>query len=578
MKYFFYIILFFLSKTTVAQMPFGILHSSTCVGSTIIFDSNLFEVAPFPNQVLWNFGDPSSGLLNTANGIQQPTHSFNTTGTYIITLKVVDAGAGNITITDTINIVTPVAYNFGADIFLCGDTAVYTLTAPTVAGAKYLWNDDSATTKPILTVTKTGNYTVQINGCEVTDTVGIFFSREATLDLGKDHVICAGENVSLIAANENASYEWKLNGAVMNFTQSQLPLVAPGGQYIANIDVPGCGKYTDTVNITFSNTPAAAFNLGPDTLLCPKQIFTLTANVSGASGYVWNSKGLYTLDAVNYNIGNDANLQVSKSGRYWAFVKIANQCEIVDTVFVKYRGNKELNFNDTAICQGTTLLLDADFGTGEYKWDAIPKQRNDQNNTNQSTYYVYSPGLFTVTAKVGQCIFTDSLRVQINDSLKISLGKDTTLCTGEMYSIIPTANTLDYKWQDSTTTTTYTPTKTGVYKIVAVNGCGKDTAQVKITFNNCPCALLLPNAFTPNGDGLNDVFKPIHACDMENFSMIIYNRYGELVFSSNNPLQGWDAKIKGKTLNQGNYVWSVKYTKPSTREVIQKQGSVLILR
>ena len=582
MKRFIFILIFSFSVFAVeqarAQTMFSISHSTACAGSTVIFNSNVFETAPFPNQINWNFGDTASGILNTANGIQQPTHVYNTPGTYIVTLHVVDAGAGTIDLTDTINFVMPIFYDFGPDVFLCGDTGTYILNAPFEPNAVYVWNDDTATIGPVLEVKESGTYTVQINGCEVTDTIGVFFTAEPNLDLGRDHVLCQGERISLDATSENATYQWLLNGVDLNFSQSQLPVTAPGGQYIANVDVAGCGAYSDTVNISFSTYAAPAFDLGPDTLLCPKEIFTLSANVQGASSYLWGSKGLNVDDPVNYNIGVDSFTRIRNAGRYWVFVRVASQCEVVDTVIVRYRGDKELNFNDTALCQGNTLVLDADFGTGIYKWQSIPPQRDDQNNTNQSTYFIYNPGFYTVTALVGHCVFMDSLNVYYNDTLKLALGRDTTLCQGETFIIRPTTNTTDYTWQDGTKTATYTPTSTGLYSIRATNGCGSDTAQMNIVFEPCPCALLLPNAFTPNGDGLNDNFRPLHACDMENYSMTIFNRYGETIYFTKDPLQAWDGKIKGILLNQGNYIWQVTYTKPSTQKLIQKQGSVLILR
>jgi gliding motility-associated-like protein len=102
---------------------------------------------------------------------------------------------------------------------------------------------------------------------------------------------------------------------------------------------------------------------------------------------------------------------------------------------------------------------------------------------------------------------------------------------------------------------------------------------MNIVFEPCPCSLLLPNAFTPNGDGMNDNFRPLHACDMQDYSMTIFNRYGEKIYFSKDPLQGWDGTIRGNLkLNMGNYVWTVIYTKPSNKQVVQKQGSVLLLR
>ena len=568
----------FFAEQSFSQNMFSISYSSTCAGTAVIFNSNIFETAPFPDSIKWNFGDTASGLLNTANGIQQPTHIYNLPGTYIVTLHVVDGGAGTIDLTDTINFVLPVVHNFGPDVFLCGDTGTYILNAPVVPNAMYEWNDDTATLGPVLAVKESGTYTVKINGCQVTDTIGVFFSREPKLDLGRDHIMCNGEQITLDASSENATYQWFLNGTNLNFSQSQLPVTAPGGSYVVQVNVPGCGNYSDTVNIGFSSYAAPSFNLGPDTLLCPKETYLLQARVAGASSYVWGTKGLDIDDAVNNNIGTDSFIRINNAGRYWAFVTILKTCEVVDTAIVRYRGNKQLNFNDTALCQGTTLILDADFGTGIYKWEAIPPQRDDQNNTNQSTYFIYSPGFFTVTAQVGHCIFKDSLNVVFNDTLQLALPKDTTLCQGETFIITPTANTTSYTWQDGSNTATYTALRSGTYSIISQNGCGADTAQMSIVFNPCPCALLLPNAFTPNGDGLNDNFRPLHACDMKDYSMTVFNRYGEKIYFSTDPLQSWDGKIKGRLLNMGSYVWFVSYIKPSTQEHIQKKGSVLLLR
>ena len=582
MKRFVYILSFiFLSviaEKVSGQMLYTISFSSTCAGSPVIFNSNVFETAQFPDRILWNFGDPASGPLNTANGIQQPTHIYTSPGSYIVTLHVEDPGAGIIDLTDTIIFVLPVAHNFGPDVYLCGDTGTYILNAPVVPGALYEWNDDTATLGPVLQVKETGTYTVKINGCAVTDTIGIFFTREPNLDLGRDHLMCRGEQITLDASSENATYQWFRNDTLLSSTQSQLPVTEPGGQYIVRIDVAGCGTYSDSVNISFNNFPAPAFNLGPDTLLCPREVFTLAAHVPGATSYAWGSKGLNVNDAINYNIDLDSTITITGQGRYWAFVTVAKTCEVVDTMVVRYRGNKQLNFNDTALCQGNTLVLDADFGTGIYKWESVPPQRDDQNNTNQSTYYIYNPGFYTVTATVGHCIFKDSLTVVYNDTLKLALGRDTVLCQGETFIITPITNTTDYTWQDGSRTGSYTATTTGLYRIIAQNGCGRDTAEMNIVFDPCPCALLLPNAFTPNGDGVNDNFRPLHACDMESYSMTIFNSYGEKIFFSTNPLKGWDGKLKNSLLKQGNYVWSVSYIKPSTKKTIQKQGNILLLR
>ena len=101
---------------------------------------------------------------------------------------------------------------------------------------------------------------------------------------------------------------------------------------------------------------------------------------------------------------------------------------------------------------------------------------------------------------------------------------------------------------------------------------------MNIVFEPCPCALLLPNAFTPNGDGINDNFRPLHACDMQDYNMTIFNRYGEKIYFTKDPLQGWDGRARTDKPLQGAYVWMVNYIKPSNKQQVQKQGTVLLIR
>lgn len=576
---FFLLLLALLPVTLSAQNGPVIRYNSTCAARPVLFTSTVFETAPFPDSIRWNFGDTASGIYNTAIGIQDPLHIFSDTGKYVITLRVTDPGMGVIILTDTIAVVNQVMHQFGPDIFGCGDTATQLLLAPSgYDSSHYVWNDDSATVGPRLIVRTSGTYTVSIRGCSVSDTIGVFFTPEPVLDLGRNHTLCSGERLSLNAVNENARYTWYRNGILLPDTTGQLPVQMPGGTYVAALDVAGCGAYRDTVSIVFSDSLAPAFSLGPDTLLCPKEIFPLTAALPGASAYNWGSKGLEVDDAIRYDIAFTPVISVNQPGRYWAFVTTAKGCEVVDTVLVRYRNEKSLDFRDTALCEGNTLILDADFGTGTYLWTSSPKQRTDQDITNQSTYYVYSPALITLRAQVGHCVYTDSLQVSFNDSLRMSLTKDTTLCRGETYTLFVKGNANTYTWQDNSVGDRYTPVQSGEYSVIGKNGCGSDTLSVLVAFDDCPCNLLLPNAFTPNGDGRNDFFRPLHACDMEQYTMTIFNRYGERIYVNRDPLKGWDGRMRNSMVPQGGYVWIVDYIRTSTRERITKKGTVLVLQ
>jgi gliding motility-associated-like protein len=551
-----------LGLTAHAQKD-SITYNSTCTNYKIQFSTSLYETIEFPEKVIWNFGDPASGFYNTA-ATKFPTHAYASAGNYYVNVVIVNAG-DTTKLLDTIKVVAPVAYNFGPDIFLCekGDT---TIAGPSVPGAVYEWNDDSVTKTPTLHITKTGEYTVKIDGCAVTDSIGVYFSDQPKIKLGDDHVLCANEILTLNATSQNGNYTWRLNGALLPDTTGQLPVKDPGGQYIVVVTVPGCGTFSDTANITFASLPAPPFSLGPDTLLCPKQIYPITASVAGATAYNWSTGA------------RDSMILVSSAGVYWSFVTVSGQCEVVDTVEVTYRGDKNLDFHDTAVCKGSTLILNADFGTGTYNWVSDPPQRNDQNQTGQSTYYVYEPGMYKVIASVGNCMYTDSLHVAFDDSLKVDIGRDTSLCIGEEYILHVKTNANTFTWQDGSVASAYLVTGAGTYSLVAENGCGMDTVNVKIDMRHCECELTVPNAFTPNGDGRNETFRPLHPCKMTDFMFKVFDRYGELVFQSTDFSKGWDGTFKGTKAANGTYVWMASYINSDTQQKKYKKGFVVLIR
>ena len=542
-----------------------IAWSSTCVNAQIVFSSPLLDTFFTPDYIKWHFGDPSSGF-NDSSGGNKPRHIFASPGSYPIELDVWYKNSDTIKITATIAVVTPMNFSFGPDIYVCGKTPDTLIQGPVVAGAVYSWNDPDTTHTDTIRIKTSGVYTVAVNGCGVTDSIGVYASDTPKIDLGKDHTMCDSANLQLNAASQNGTYTWLLNGATLAATSGQIYTHAPGGTYVSVVTVPGCGVFRDTVTVTYAQPLAPPFDLGPDTLLCPRQVYTLNAAFPGATAYDWSTES------------RDSMITIKDAGTYWVFVTYQGRCQVTDTVDVTYRNDKPLNFNDTAICQGSTLVLNADFGQGTYKWSAVPPQRDDQNQTGQSTYFVYRPGTYAVLAQVGQCVYTDTLTVTFDDSLKVRMIKDTTLCYGEDFLLTVQGNADTYAWQDSSHSAFYRPTQPGIYTVVATNGCGSDTLTATVNFSTCSCQLLLPNAFTPNGDGRNDTFRPLHACEMTNFEMQVYDRLGELVFRSLNPDRAWDGTYHGRKVAPGTFVWMVRYFSTETKQPVFRKGTVMVIR
>lgn len=98
----------------------------------------------------------------------------------------------------------------------------------------------------------------------------------------------------------------------------------------------------------------------------------------------------------------------------------------------------------------------------------------------------------------------------------------------------------------------------------------------------CACQFYVPNAFSPNQDGYNDVFLPnfSSACSIQSYTIRVFNRWGGLVFESSDVQQGWDGKVKGTAAPQGTYFYAIQYAEPgdSAPELLTLAGEVALLR
>lgn len=534
-----------LPETTAAQGKTPFTVSSTCVNDTSFFQIN---TPAGIDSVKWYFGDPASGPKDAAVKIRGAFHIYTAIGTYNDTLIAWRQGVPDTTI-QPITIVTPVIFDLGPqDITLC-EGSTMTLSAPVIPGATYLWQDGS-TGSSILADTS-ATYKVKINGCPNPDSVNIFYTPIPKIDLGKDLVLCTGENITLDATAQNCTYLWNTGN-----TEPTQP-VTTSGTYHVDVFPKGCAMMSAQVTITFTGAPYP-FSLGPDTLLCPGESITIAPKIPEATKWEW-STGATT-----------PSVTINQTSNLWALVEINHTCSVVDTIFINYNRLKKLNLgNDTTICKGNFLVLTADFGNGVYRW---------QDGSDQATFYVTKPGFYYVHAKIGRCESFDSISVAFDDTLRVNLGPDTLLCKNEVYQLHATgAGGSIFKWQDSTSTPMYTVTRPGIYAMVAYNSCGKSVDSVTVTYHDCICQLFFPTAFTPNGDGRNDFFRPIYRCPIYDYTISIYNRWGERVFYTTDPQVGWNGKINGKTADVATYVWIVDYKETDTRLPVHKTGTITLL-
>ncbi len=316
----------------------------------------------------------------------------------------------------------------------------------------------------------------------------------------------------------------------------------------------GCLDVIDTVNKQIE-IGATWFNFGADKNFCEGDSVLLNATVTGNAVYVWSTGATTQI------------LTVKESGIYWCDVTRGG-CTYRDEIVLTKMPVPVVNLgNNKTLCEGNTQLLDATNTNATYLW---------QDNTTSPTYVVTKAGTYSVSVKRFGCEVKDTVTISYNPKPRFTLGPDQLICPGMTITLNPQLSNVFYLWQDGTIAPTYTVTQPGLYYLIATNNCGSKSDSVLITKGICK--LYIPNAFTPNGDGKNDVFKAGFGENITEFSLRIFNRYGELVFESKDKNKAWDGTYKGSRQPNGSFIWMIRYKTATDNNLQQLKGTVLLIR
>jgi gliding motility-associated-like protein len=208
--------------------------------------------------------------------------------------------------------------------------------------------------------------------------------------------------------------------------------------------------------------------------------------------------------------------------------------------------------NDRTICRGDSLEFDAGAGASLYQWSTGAATRTITVGTT-GTYWVRATNPWS-------CEAFDTVAVMVKNNSEGYV--DTTICQGLAYYV---QNGLQYLG--------------GIYHdtLQSANGCDS-IVKTKLQFEDCPLQIWCPNAFTPNGDGVNDFFKPV-GTNVAKYSLNIYNRWGALIFKSADIAEGWSGEIKGRKAEPDTYTYIVVYEGIYTPgEIHQVTGSFTLVR
>ena len=224
--------------------------------------------------------------------------------------------------------------------------------------------------------------------------------------------------------------------------------------------------------------------------------------------------------------------------------------------------------NDTAFCDGDSVKLSLSNNYYSVLWNT---------GSNSNSIYANTTGTYWVEVSDSICNNSDTIQVSNLSHSYISIN-DTSFCEGDSWTIsLPASNS--YLWSTGSTGYQITLQDSGRYWIQIQDGCKKYTENFSVNLLDCSCMIVVPNVFTPNGDGLNETFFPVISCELNYYHLYIFNRWGQLLYETESQYDVWDAKYQGKPVPDGVYFYLIEYVHLLTSENRnERRGSVTVLR
>lgn len=505
-----------------------------------------YSVATDPCGKIWMTGyvydsvNIDGHLLSASGPLPLFITEFDNGGNYINTQTFSSGGFWN-----------QIQFNGKGDLYLCGD---YYLNTPMVFGPDTL---------------KDTSFYSNFFIARYQELADSFYNRS-------DSAICiVGGSVLLQAPAGYSEYLWNDGSTDRSF------LATSAGIYVLNA-TGSCptGFLRDTFIVTFKADKDTSYH-HTDTTMCAHSSISLTAPV-GYTSYYW------------YN-GNTNNINiVEDSGTYWVNAFVA--CDVlIDTIVVKSRTFTFTLSPDDTTCPGMSVPLFAKIDSRDapftFRW-ASSAGITDTGTVN-TTFKTELPGYYkcylTVQNNLG-CVATDSVAYYVGSAPKIAVNPSSVVLSNDVAvqleaEGVDKSNTLIYTWlpddgslnNPNINNPLAHPAATTMYTVIAMTpkGC-RDTATAKVIVDyNMLC---LPDAFTPNGDGLDDIFR---LCSLHHEKLVdftIFNRWGEIVYyNTSDPQQGWDGTYKGVQQDMGVYNYFIILEGSEGIDKIYK-GNVTLIR
>ena len=567
---------------------------------TVIMGTGLTSTINFTNPPCSNVNNgtititPTNGtapyLYSLNGGPVQGSNVFTglTPGFYTITFTDFIGCSGTNTVTLTTN--PPITATSTNVMPLCNGNANGSITINAAGGvAPYQYSINGGVTfqvSPTFTGLAAGTYNFIVKdvlGCIYNFTFILTEPAVLTASVLNISATCPNNDgsIDITAGGGTPAYQYSIDGG-LSYQPANIFMALPIGNYSIKVkDVNGC---IASANTTIILNDTMRLELGPDSTICfGKSLILLPQTNAGTNIFKWIPAA-----GLDYDTAKNPVASPNDTTRYILTAKWGI-CQRKDTITINVL-HKPIAFagNDTTICSKTTATLNGSAGnlsgSVNYAWAppatlTTPNAATTIANPDTSTQYT-----LTVTDNYG-CGFSvsDSMWVYWDPPIRAFAGNDTIAMARKPHQLFSSGG-VSYLWSPAgpldnpfiqypkaiLTNDTY-------FTVVVTDAVGcKASDGVFIKVYDGP-EYYLPNAFTPNGDGLNDIFRPIPSGMRSTEFFRVFNRNGQMVFQTNRWLEGWDGKLKGKPADQGTYVWYIKGFDVNGK-LVEQHGTVILLR
>lgn len=589
-------------------------NSPICEGNTI----NL-TTGTVPNATYSWGGAGITPALSTLQNPSIPNATVAMTGLYQVTVTAngCTSAAGTLTV-EVFAVPTEPVIDANFNPICSGADLVLSISSPALPaqGVIYTWtgpngftSSDASPTISNIQLNQAGNYTVffDLGGCiSPIGSLAVAVVDAPLADAGPDVQLCSNTPIAIGSAGEpGVTYTWSPTNFLSDPNISN-PTITPVNSgttvstltYTLTASQNGC-SITDDVNITVTPIPVAIFNVPVGQCFLNNSFgFVAGGDLPPSATFQWNfgpSANTSTSTSrnpagISFNsTGNQpVSLVVSNNGcvslPFTANVQVF-QMPVANFIADIYEGCNPLkvNFTNTSESPGGILNFNWDFGNSKFSTQTNPQNIYEEAGT-------FTVSLLATSANGCSDRYTANGLININQAPRAAFNTDpfgeTTIVDPMIYLVDFSSNATEGFYILSNgdiieeLNGTYTFVDTGLYTITQVvsneSGCS-DTTSKEFLFEY-GFKIYIPNSFTPNNDGKNDIFR-VYGEDIVDFKMIIYSRWGQTVYTSYDIENGWDGRtgLSGRIIQQDTFIYYVEATDRLGKKV-SFQGPVYLIK